>query len=160
MIRFLENPLYDQANNISSALAARDLLENAYVFEADLFIRNAGLIQKYQYASNFLAIPKKHTDDWCFEVHNGVIAEEKSGGEDCWQMVGVSYWNQADGRRLAQDIPDVYGGPEGKTYFWEQVPLAKRKARYAVEVRMCSEEDIVEIDTFEELKELDPSYNV
>ena len=160
MIKFLENPLYDQANNISSALAARNLLENAYVFEADLLIRNAGLIQKYQYASNFLAIPKKHTDDWCFEVRNGVIVEEKTGGEDCWQMVGISYWNQADGRQLAQDIPDVYAGPEGKMYFWEQVPLAKRKARYAVEVRMCSEKDIVEIDTFEELKELDPSYNV
>lgn len=160
MIKFLENPLYDQANNISSALAARDLLENAYIFEADLLIRNARLIQKYQYASNFLAIPKEHTDDWCFEVRNGVIVEEKVGGENCWQMVGISYWNQADGRRLAQDILDIYTKPEGKTCFWEQVPLVMRKEHYAVGVRMCSEEDIVEIDTFEELRALDPSYNV
>ena len=37
-IRFIENPLYNEANNISSALLARDLLKNAYVLEADLFL--------------------------------------------------------------------------------------------------------------------------
>ena len=34
MIKFLENPLYNEANNISSALVARYLLSNAYVCEA------------------------------------------------------------------------------------------------------------------------------
>ena len=38
MIKFLENPLYNEANNISSALVARYLLSNAYVFEADLLV--------------------------------------------------------------------------------------------------------------------------
>ena len=32
------------------------------------------------------------------------------------------------------------------------------KDRYRVEIRPCSEEDITEIDTFAELKALDPSY--
>lgn len=40
MIKFLENPVYNEANNISSALVARYLLSNAYVFEADLLISN------------------------------------------------------------------------------------------------------------------------
>ena len=34
MIKFLENPVYNEANNISSALVARYMLSNAYVFEA------------------------------------------------------------------------------------------------------------------------------
>lgn len=36
MIKFLENPSYNEANNIGSAFIAKDLLSNAYVFEADL----------------------------------------------------------------------------------------------------------------------------
>ena len=32
MIKFLENPLYQEANYISSALIAKNLLQNAYVF--------------------------------------------------------------------------------------------------------------------------------
>ena len=162
MIKFLENPLYNEANNISSALVARYLLSNAYVFEADLLISNPKIIRKYHYSSDFLAIKKERTDDWCFRVKDGVIAEEKVGGEgdDIWQMVGISYWNEIDGHKLSQDIPDVYASPGGRERYWEQVPLVYRKEHYAVQVLPCTEEDIVEIDTFKELKAIDKTYDV
>lgn len=160
MIKFLENPLYNEANNISSALIARYLLSNAYVFEADLLISNPDIIKKYHYTSDFLAIKKDRTDDWCFEVKNGVIVDEKVGGLDCWQMVGVSYWNTEDGHKLSHDIAEVYATPGGKERYWEQVPLVYRKANYSVAVMECFDEDIVEIDTFRELKAIDKTYDV
>ena len=162
MIRFLENPLYNEANNISSALVARYLLSNAYVFEADLLISNPAVIRKYHYTSDFLAIHTDRSDDWCFRVKDGIIVEEKVGGEgdDIWQMVGISYWNETDGHTLSQDIQDVYNSPGGKERYWEQVPLVYRKEHYAVEVRECLAEDIVEIDTFKELKAIDKTYDV
>ena len=159
-VKFLENPVYNEANNISSSMIAKELLSNAYVFEADLLLSNPKIITKYHYTSDFLAIKKDRTDDWCFEVKDKVITEEKVGGEDCWQMVGISYWNEEDGRKLASDIPEVYSMPGGKERYWEQVPLVYKKKNYAVEVRECFEEDIVEIDTFKELKQIDPTYDV
>ena len=39
-------------------------------------------------------------------------------------------------------------------------PLVYRKDHYSVAVRECLEEDIVEIDTFSELKAIDRSYDV
>lgn len=160
MIRFLENPAYNEANNISSALVARYLLANAYVFEADLLVANPKIIRKYHYTSDFLAIRKDRTDDWCFETKDGIIQDEKVGGENCWQMVGISYWNEADGHRLSQDISDVYAEPGGKERYWEQVPLVYRKTHYAVEVRECFDGDVTEIDTFRELKAIDRTYDV
>ncbi len=162
MIKFLENPVYNEANNISSSLVARYMLSNAYVFEADLLISNPAIIKKYHYTSDFLAIKKERSDDWCFKVKDGVIVEEKVGGEgdDIWQMVGISYWNEADGHKLSQDIQDVYSSPGGKERYWEQVPLVYRKEHYLVEVRECHDEDIVEIDTFTELKAIDKTYDV
>ena len=160
MIKFLENPAYNEANNISSALVARYLLSNTYVFEADLLISNPAIIKKYHYSSDFLAIKKDRTDDWCFEVKDGIITEEKVGGENCWQMVGISYWNDTDGHKLSEDIFEVYQSPGGKERYWEQVPLVYRKKNYAVEVRECHDEDIVEIDTFRELKAIDKTYDV
>lgn len=160
MVKFLENPVYNEANNISSSLIAKDLLSNAYVFEADLLLSNPKIITKYHYTSDFLAIKKDRSDDWCFEVKDRIITEEKVGGEDCWQMVGISYWNEQDGHKLSQDIPDVYSTPGGKERYWEQVPLVYKKKNYAVEIRECFEEDIVEIDTFNELKQIDPTYDV
>ena len=160
MIKFLENPIFNESNNISSSLVARYLLSNAYVFEADLLISNPKIIKKYHYTSDFLAIKKDRTDDWCFEVKDGIITEEKVGGTDCWQMVGISYWNEADGHKLSQDIADVYASPGGKERYWEQVPLVYRKEHYKVEIRECFDEDIVEIDTFRELKAIDKTYDI
>ena len=162
MIKFLENPLFNEANNISSALVARYMLSNAYVFEADLLISNPAIIKKYHYTSDFLAIKKDRSDDWCFRVKDGIIQEEKVGGEgpDIWQMVGISYWNEADGHKLSQDIQEIYQSPGGKERYWEQVPLVYAKEHYQVEVRECFDEDIVEIDTFSELKAIDKTYDV
>lgn len=160
MIRFLENTLYREANNVSSALLARRLLGNAYVFEADLLLSNPKIIRKYHYRSNFLAIKKDVTEDWCFEVKDGVIVEEKVGGRNCWQMVGISYWNEKDGAMLAEDVKEVFEMPGGKDRYWEQVPLVDRKERYSVEVRECFDEDVVEIDTFRELQAIDHAYDV
>lgn len=160
MIKFLENPGYNEANNISSSMVARYMLSNAYVFEADLLIFNPKIITKYHYTSDFLAIKKERSDDWCFKVKDGIITKEMVGGEDCWQMVGISYWNEDDGHRLSQDIPDVYSSAGGKERYWEQVPLVYKKDRYKVEVRACKDEDIVEIDTFRELKAIDRTYDV
>lgn len=162
MIKFLENPVYNEANNISSSLVARYMLSNAYVFEADLLISNPAIIKKYHYTSDFLAIKKDRTDDWCFRVKDGVIVEEKVGGEgdDIWQMVGISYWNETDGHKLSQDIADVYTSPGGKERYWEQVPLVYKKEHYKVEIRECHDNDIVEIDTFKELKAIDKTYDV
>ena len=162
MVKFLENPVYNEANNISSALVARYMLSNSYVFEADLLISNPSIIKKYHYTSDFLAIKKDRSDDWCFKVKDGIIVEEKVGGEgnDIWQMVGISYWNDADGHKLPQDIQNVYNSPGGKERYWEQVPLVYCKEHYQVEVRECYDEDIVEIDTFKELKAIDKTYDV
>lgn len=162
MIKFLENPMYNEANNISSSFVARYMLSNAYIFEADLLISNPEIIKKFHYTSDFLAIKKERSDDWCFKVKDGVIIEEKVGGEgdDIWQMVGISYWNEIDGHKLSQDISDVYSSPGGKERYWEQVPLVYCKEHYAVEVRECFDSDIVEIDTFNELKAIDKTYDV
>ena len=162
MIKFLENPVYNEANNISSALIARNLLENSYVFEADLFIKNPTIVKKYHYTSGFLAIKKIRTDDWCFKVKDDIIIEEMVGGEgnDIWQMVGISYWNSEDGSKLKNDIQAVYTSPGGKERYWEQVPLVYKKENYSVSILECSDNDIVEIDTFNELKNLDKSYDI
>ncbi len=157
-IRFLENPLYNEANNISSALCARHLLQNAYVFEADLYLYNPALITKYQYQSNYLGVKVDKTDDWCFQTSGGIITRLQIGGTDCCHMYGISYWNEEDGARLADHIKEVYEMPGGKERYWDQVPLEYHLGDYRVAIRECAATDIIEIDTYRELKRLDPAY--
>jgi CTP:phosphocholine cytidylyltransferase-like protein len=157
-IKFLENPLYNESNNISSAMCARYRLQNAYIMEADLLLRNPRLITKYQYSSNYLGVPVELTDDWCFETKNGVITKLRVGGRNCHHMFGVSYWNREDGAKLADHIRQVYEMPGGRERYWDQAPLEYFKGDYAVAVRECTFDDIIEIDTISELRRLDESY--
>ena len=160
MLKFIENPAYNEANNISSAFCARYLLQGAYVFEADLLINNPKVVKKYQYQSNYLGFYKERTDDWCFEVKDGIIVEQKVGGLNCYQEFGISYWSPMDGARLAEDIEKAYEMPGGKELYWDQVATQIFQDHYKIALRECREEDIIEIDTYKELKAIDPTYNV
>lgn len=158
-IKFVENPIYNEANNISSAMCVRYLFQNAYVLESDLILRNPGLIRKYEYRSNFLGIPVEVTDDWCFHTDgSGIITAQGVGGRNCYQMVGISYWDSESGAKLANDLNEVYTSPGGKERYWEQVAMLYKKENYQVEIRECSFDDVVEIDTFNELKKIDKLY--
>ena len=157
-IKFIENPLFNEANNISSALLARHLMQNAYVLEADLYLSNPNLITKYQYTSNYLGVYTDFTDDWCFETKNRVITKVKIGGNNCHHMFGISYWNEEAGAKLYDDIKKVYEMPGGKERYWDQVSLEYCLSNYTVEVRECTFDDIVEIDSFADLKKIDPIY--
>ncbi|MCQ2398021.1 MAG: NTP transferase domain-containing protein [Sphaerochaetaceae bacterium] len=160
MLKFIENSAYNEANNISSAMCARFLLANSYVFEADLLLNNPKIIKKYHYSSNYLGIKKERTDDWCFKMKDGYISSQQIGGVDCYQEVGISYWNEADGKKLAEHIKQAYETPGGKELYWDQAQFGIFKGEYKVEVRECDEKDVIEIDTFNELKSIDKSYNI
>lgn len=159
-IKFIENPLYNEANNISSLVAAKNLLSNAYVLESDLLLYNPKLITKYQFCSNYLGVPVEKTDDWCFETRRGIITRLSQGGTHCHHMFGISYWTEDDGQKLAHDISATFAMPGGKERYWDEVTLHYFAQNYEVRVRECSFDDIIEIDTFHELQNLDKAYAV
>ncbi len=158
-IKFIYNPKYNETNNISSAYLVRNKFANAYVLESDFVLYNKDIIRKYEYQSNYLGKYVDVTDDWCLETKNGVIVKEKIGGYNCYQMLGISYFNENDAMQLKKDIDEVYNSPGGKEKYWEQVFLDICKNSYQIVVREAKEGDLIEIDTFSELKKIDKSYD-
>ncbi|MBR0284128.1 MAG: phosphocholine cytidylyltransferase family protein [Selenomonadaceae bacterium] len=159
MLRFIENPDYQSANNISSVVYAGELLGNAYLIEGDLLLKKPELIAPCQQESNYLAIPVDETDDWCFYPdEEGYIRKMAVGGKDCMQMVGISYWTEADGKRLAERARSLYYDQGRRDIFWDEIALDAYLTEFRVRVRICGREDVIELDTLEELRALDASY--
>ena len=159
-IEFVRNPVYDKTNNISSAVLALDALhDGCYFCEADLYITNPEVITKYQYASNILGSYSMETDDWSFKMVDGYLDDYKKGNTYCYNYYGISYWTSEDCVKLKRDFTEVYNDPNGgKDYFWEFVPFVLKHKDYKVEIRQCHKQDIMEIDNFYELAQLDPTY--
>ena len=159
-INIIKNPDYDIANNISSVYSARDYLEDTYIIDADTLIYNSSVIKNDVISSFFYGIKTNSTDDWIFRVENCLIQDEVKGGEgnNIWKVVGISYWNKEDGKKLAKDIEEYYCQLNRKDLYWEFVPLKEKKNNYTISIMNCNEADIMEIDTFEELLSVDSSY--
>lgn len=157
-LRFIDNPEFNLANNISSAMHAADLIDRCYICEADLYISNPDVINKYEYRSNYLGAKVSETDDWCFRKRNGTAADYRMGGTDCYQAFGISYWNGENSEKLKADLRKVYNSRGGKENLWEMVPLKICRKNYQLEIRKCHKSDILEIDNFIELIAADPSY--
>lgn len=159
-IKFVENPAFNEGNNISSLLCAKDYLENSYILESDIILQNQNLISKYQYQSNYCGVFCERTDDWCLSVEKNKIRGVSVGGINGYRMVGISYWTTEDGKKLADCLQKVYEMPGGKERYWDTVPLTYCAKDFDLFVRKCSFDDFIEIDTFNELKAVDSVYNV
>lgn len=156
-IKFIDNDRYDKENNISSAILALGEIDNCYLCEADLYITNPEIITKYQYVSNILGAYSLETDDWSFQLDNdGHIINYQKGNTYCWNYYGISYWTKEDSAQLRKDLSELY--ETNKDIFWEEVPLILKKENYSVEIRQCNKSDIMEIDNYYELRQLDSSY--
>ena len=73
-------------------------------------------------------------------------------------MVGISYWDEENSKKLREDIVKVFNSRGGKEKYWDNVPLTVCKKDFKIEVRDCEKADVTEIDNFSELCILDPSY--
>ena len=163
MIHLVDNPEYDGTGTISSFFYARELLEQAYVLESDLVVANPKIIRKYHFSSDFMGIPMKETDDWFLKTDaDGTIREigVNGAGDNLFRLIGISYWDADAGHRLALDIKEAYEGPDGKMLPMSYVPFRVYRNRYQVSVMPCQETDVIEIDSFRELQEMDISYQI
>ena len=157
-IKLVTNTIYDQANNIASVHLVREQLQNTYISEADLLLHKQ-VFDKYVFHSCYLGIPTDETDDWYFKTNDqGTICELGIGSTDCYRMLGISYWDREDGAKLSEHIDATFKMPGGKDEDWCYVPLVSFKSEYQVHVRECAMDDIEEIDTYDELCAIDPSY--
>ena len=159
-IRLIDNPDYETANNISSAMQVRHLMQNSYVMEADLLINNPAVFSKYHYTSNCLGVPVEKTDDWCVISEDGIAKQLVKGGEHCHHLFSIYYMTAEDGAKLPKHLEETYLSEGGRNLFWDITPMNRYNDQYHIEIRECSFADISEIDTYKELQMLDSDYIV
>lgn len=158
-IKFIDNDLYNKENNISSVMKAISLIENTYICEADFLITGDDVIQKYQYGCNYIGSKVKKTDDWCFDVdENDVIHNYRKGGKNCVQAFGISYWDKENGKKLQHYLEEMYKNESNKQKFWEMCIFEDYKDEFSIKCRYVNFESIQEIDSYDELKEVDSNY--
>ena len=152
-VGLIENPDYQKVNNISSIFYAKDVLKlgDTFICEADLYIENVNLLTPQLNGSCYFGkFVKGYSADWLFERDGrGFITRVGKGGEDCYNMVGISYFKGEDASVLSDKIAEAYGKDGYETLFWDDV-VNRNLAELKLTVFPVKEGDICEIDTVEE----------
>lgn len=159
-LRLIENPYYDTCNNISSLYVAREYLENAMILDGDQLVYNPEILAVEFERSGYNCIwTEERTDEWLLTETQGVVTScSRTGGEKGWQLYSVSRWSKEDGQKLKRHLEREFEEKKNTQIYWDDVALFCYPQEYQLGIRQMHRGDIVEIDSLEELAELDESY--
>lgn len=160
-IHIIENTDYENINNISSIYAVKEVLDNGadyLICEADLYVGDGKIFdKKLEHSCYFGKMIPGFSEDWVFEQNSeGRIIRVGKGGTDCYNMVGVSYFNSRDAKILKEAIEKAYEVPGFETLFWDDV-VNRNLDKLDLIVEPVEEGQIIEIDTVEELERINKS---
>lgn len=154
-IEFIENPYFKTINNISSVYVAREILKqgNCFICEADLYVSDISVLNADLTSSCYYGkMVKGYSEDWVFEQNkNGIITRVGKNGTDCYNMTGIAYFTIEDAKVLYKAMVTEFGKPGYETLFWDDV-VNKHINEFKLQVHPIEHDQIIEIDTVEELK--------
>ena len=156
-LKLVWNKDYRSVNNISSIYSVAEILvntdKNVFICEADLYVSDERLfLEADLYQSGYFGkMVEGHSDDWVFDLDDrGRIIRVGKGGDDCYNMVGVSWFQAKDACALGKMVLTVYGTFVYQELFWDDVVNSNLDKLDLIVYRIKSNQ-ITEIDTVDEL---------
>ena len=159
-VELIENPYYETCNNISSLYAVRDHLEDCMILDGDQIIYNPSILAPEFERSGYNAVwTDEETTEWLMTVENGIVTGcSRTGGSRGWQLYSISRWSAEDGAKLKKHLELEFDVKKNRQIYWDDVAMFCHPEEYTLGIRPMRAEDIIEIDSLEELIAADPTY--
>ncbi|MCQ2456220.1 MAG: NTP transferase domain-containing protein [Clostridia bacterium] len=160
-VTVVENTEYTVKNNISSIKAVCGVMGNTpcFICEADLYVSDPDIFtSKLEGSCYYGKMVEGHSDDWVFDTdETGRITRVGKYGDDVYNMVGVSYFTAEDAKIIADAVNEAYEHEGHEGLYWDEIVDANLD-KLALTVHPVSADQIVEIDSVDELREVDPGF--
>lgn len=144
-------PDYATKNNLHSLKTAADHLSNSYIIPCDIWC------EKNPYSRNELyswyMVSDLVDDDSTVRVNRKqelVVQKEQAGGN---AMIGICYLLEAEAETVRERLEELGRDSRYDGAFWEETLY--QKDRMIVTARVVHAADAVEINTYEQLREID-----
>lgn len=160
-VKLIENPFYEDCNNISSLYVARDYIEESIILDGDQVVYNPDVLCREFVRSGYnVTWQEEETDEWLLQTKDDIVVScSRTGGCNGWRLYSVSRWTKADGSRLRKHLEMEFEINRNRDIYWDDVAMFCYKNEYELGIHKMNENDIVEIDSIDELIKLDNSYN-
>lgn len=150
-VELIVAPDYASKNNLHSLKTAADHLSNSYIIPCDIWC------EKNPYSRNELyswyMVSDLVDDDSTVRVNRKqelVVQKEQAGGN---AMIGICYLLETEAEIVRERLEELGRDSRYDGAFWEETLY--RKDRMIVTARVVHAADAVEINTYEQLREID-----
>lgn len=154
-VELVVNPEYASKNNLHSLKLVDEHLENSYIIPCDIWCdRNP--FHRHELYSWYM-VSDLVDNESSVRVNRKmelVTVPEDSGGN---AMIGICYLVKDDADIVVQRIEELCGNQRYDGTFWEEALY--HKDRMMVTARVVHSIDVVEINTYEQLREIDSDSN-
>ena len=142
---------YIAKNNLHSLFAAEKELKNTYIVPCDIWCRE-NPFRKHEFYSWYMVSDKPDKES---PVRVNRRQELIPVGQDTQgnSMVGVAYLTREDAKTVRSRLKVLAADNKFDTEFWEEA--LREKEKMLLPARVVSQNDVVEINTYEQLRELD-----
>lgn len=150
-VELVVNTDYTSKNNLHSIKLVKQYLENAYIVPCDVWCdRNP--FRRHELYSWYMVsdIVDNESDVRVNRKMELVTTQAKSGGN---AMIGISYLVKEDAKVVKRRIEELCASPAYDGCFWEETLYHNN--RMFVAARVVHSTDVVEINTYEQLREID-----
>ena len=158
---FIENPYYKTSNNISSLYMARNHIKNSIILDGDQIIYDESILKPEFDLSGYNAVwTEEETKEWLMTVENGIVKNcNRTGGNKGWQLYSISRWNSSDGGKLKRYLEIEFEENKNTKIYWDDIPMFCYPQEFELGITKMNKGDVVEIDSVEELIQIDNSYS-
>ena len=150
-VKLLVNPAYVEKNNLYSLSLAAEEISNTYIIPGDLWFAENPFSQ-YELYSWYMVTDRKGPGSQV-RVNRKQELVRVNEGEEGNRMVGLSYLLEEDAVELRARLRMMNSSPRYDGVFWEAA--LDRDNKMAIPARVIPADLVKEINTFEQLRELD-----
>lgn len=162
-VTLIDNPYYQGANNISSLFVARNYLEDVMIIDGDQVVSNTHIFSPYFNRSGYNCVWRdKETSEWVLTLNREEVVVKCSpeGAKKGWQLYSISRWSAEDGKRLRHLLETEFMEKNNHQIFWDTIALLLYPENFSLGIFEMNENDVLEIDEFDDLIRIDPSHQI
>lgn len=154
-VELVVNPDYASKNNLHSLKLVKEHLENAYIIPCDIWCDRNPFHRHELYSWYMVSdLVENESNVRVNRKMELVTVSENVGGN---AMIGISYLTKEDSDTVSTRIKELCKNPQYDGSFWEEALY--KKDRMIVAARVVHSADVVEINTYEQLREIDSDSN-
>ena len=154
-VELVVNPDYASKNNLHSLKLVKEHLENAYIVPCDIWCDRNPFHRHELYSWYMVSdLVENESNVRVNRKMELVTVSENVGGN---AMIGISYLTKEDADTVSARTEELCKKPQYDGLFWEEALY--NKDRMIVAARVVHSTDVVEINTYEQLREIDSDSN-